>query len=84
MSKMRPDLFQMGEYSAKLGDFCSGFIWVSGEFGPKEKEIDFSSLPDEDGKIVCRLEDSQSIIYDLAWGGYSEVGSIRATFEFFK
>jgi hypothetical protein len=81
---MRPDLFQMGKYSSKLGDFCEGFIWESGGFGPKEKEIDFSSLPNEDGKIVCRLEDSQSIIYDLAWGDYLEVGSIRATFKFSK
>jgi hypothetical protein len=80
----QPELFKMKTLSRPLGDFCEGFKWVEGGFGPKTEEIAFADLPDIEGKVCCRLEDSESIVYDLAWGEYSEIGSFRATMKYFK
>jgi hypothetical protein len=83
-TNLSPELFKMKTFCRPLGDFCEGFKWVKGGFGPKTEEITFADLPDTEGKIICRLEDGESIVYDLAWGGYSEIGSFRAMMKFMK
>ena len=51
-----------------------------GKYMVEEIKLNINDIPFSAGRVSVRLADKDSVTFDLAWGAFGEVGSIRACY----